>query len=216
MTRITALIENAGQVLTCAPDAPDLVGALKNTVVAISDNTIAAIGSPEEIAAVHDLSGAERIDAKGGLVMPGFVDCHTHLVFHKSRVEEYAQKVQGRTAAEIRAMGIPVGITATAQMMREARAFIDAPLAVNQVEFHPLLDQGALTLREAQQQGVSVADVQDDQRLVRLGELADPLLGVGPGHVLPATQARFRLGALDGGLVDDGEGGGHDVVLLMR
>ena len=120
MTRITALIENAGQVLTCAPDAPDLVGALKNTVVAISDNTIAVIGSPEEIAAVHDLSGAERIDAKGGLVMPGFVDCHTHLVFHKSRVEEYAQKVQGRTAAEIRAMGIPVGITATAQMMREA------------------------------------------------------------------------------------------------
>ncbi|WP_347312831.1 imidazolonepropionase [Defluviimonas sp. SAOS-178_SWC] len=120
MTRITTLIENAGQVLTCAPDAADLVGALKNTVVAISGNAIAAIGSPEEIAAAHDLSAAERIDAKGGLVMPGFVDCHTHLVFHKSRVEEYAQKVQGRTAAEIRAMGIPVGITATAQMMREA------------------------------------------------------------------------------------------------
>lgn len=120
MPRITALIENAGQVLTCAPDAPDLVGALKNTVVAISGNAIAAIGSPEEVAAAHDLSGAERIDAKGGLVMPGFVDCHTHLVFHKSRVEEYAQKVQGRSAAEILAMGIPVGITATARMMREA------------------------------------------------------------------------------------------------
>lgn len=120
MGKITTLIENAGQVLTCAADAPDLVGASTNTVVAISGDEIAAIGTPTEIAASHDLSLAERIDARGGLVMPGFVDCHTHLVFHKSRVEEYAQKVRGRSADEIRAMGIPVGITATARMMREA------------------------------------------------------------------------------------------------
>lgn len=120
MARITALIENAAQVLTCAIDAPDLVGARTNTVVAISGNAIAAIGTAEEIAAAHDLGAAERIDARGGLVMPGFVDCHTHLVFHKSRVEEYAQKVRGRSADEIRAMGIPMGIAATARMMREA------------------------------------------------------------------------------------------------
>lgn len=120
MAKITTLIENAGQVLTCAPDAPDLVGARTNTVVAIAGDAIAAIGSPDDIATVHHLSEAERIDAAGGLVMPGFVDCHTHLVFHRSRVEEYSQKVQGRTADEIRAMGIPVGITATARMMREA------------------------------------------------------------------------------------------------
>ncbi|HMM63868.1 MAG TPA: imidazolonepropionase [Mesorhizobium sp.] len=120
MGKITALIENAGQVLTCASDAPDLVGARANTAVAISGSAIAAVGTLSEIAAAHDLSSAERIDAGGGLVMPGFVDCHTHLVFHKSRVEEYAQKVRGRSAAEIKAMGIPVGITATARMMREA------------------------------------------------------------------------------------------------
>lgn len=120
MARITALIENAGQVLTCAADAPDLVGARTNTAVAISGDAIAAIGTPAEIAAAHDLGAAERIDAQGGLVMPGFVDCHTHLVFHRSRVEEYAQRVRGRTPAEIRAMGIPMGISATARMMREA------------------------------------------------------------------------------------------------
>ncbi|MCA8868925.1 MAG: imidazolonepropionase [Rhodobacteraceae bacterium] len=120
MAKITALIENTGQVLTCARDAADLVGAQKNVVVAISGDTIAAIGTPAEIAAAHDLSGAKRVNAMGGMVMPGFVDCHTHLVFHKSRVEEYAQKVIGRTSAEIKAMGIPTGITATARMMREA------------------------------------------------------------------------------------------------
>ena len=120
MARITALIENAGQVLTCTPGAPDLVGARKNTVVAVAGKAIAAIGTPNKVAAAHDLSGAERIDARGGLVMPGFVDCHTHLVFHRSRVEEYAQKVQGKSTDQIRALGIPVGISATAGMMREA------------------------------------------------------------------------------------------------
>lgn len=120
MAKITTLIENAGQILTCAPGADDLVGARTDCLVALAGDKIAAIGTRDEIAAAHDLGGAQRIDAKGGLVMPGFVDCHTHLVFHKSRVEEYAQKVQGRTAAEIKAMGIPTGITATAKMMREA------------------------------------------------------------------------------------------------
>ncbi|WP_323034846.1 imidazolonepropionase [Pararhodobacter sp.] len=120
MTKITTLIENAGQILTCAPGADDLVGARTDCLVALAGDKIAAIGTRDEIAAAHDLGGAQRLDAKGGLVMPGFVDCHTHLVFHKSRVEEYAQKVQGRSAAEIKAMGIPTGITATAKMMREA------------------------------------------------------------------------------------------------
>lgn len=120
MAKITALVENTGQVLTCAPDAADLVGARQNLVVAISNDTIAAIGTAADIAAAHDLGDAKRIDTRGGMVMPGFVDCHTHLVFHKSRVEEYAQKVIGRSAAEIKAMGIPSGISATARMMREA------------------------------------------------------------------------------------------------
>lgn len=123
MARISALIENAAQVLTCAADArEDPVGARKNAVVAIGDSTIVAIGTRAEIAAAHDVSSARRIDARGGLVMPGFVDCHTHLVFHGSRVEEYAQRVVGRSTNEIRAMGVPTGITATARMMREASA----------------------------------------------------------------------------------------------
>lgn len=119
MKKITAIVENASQALTCADDAPDLVGALADTVVAISGDEIAAVGTPEDLSKLH-LGDARRIDARGGLVMPGFVDCHTHLVFHKSRVEEYAQRVRGVPAERMHEMGIPVGITATARMMREA------------------------------------------------------------------------------------------------
>src|SRR6185312_9651801 len=132
-----------------------LVGASTTTVVAISGAEIAAIGTPTEIAASHDLSLAERIDARGGLVMPGFVDCHTHLVFHKSRVEEYAQKVRGRSADEIRAMGIPVGITATARMMREATKEQLAASAAERLEH--MLACGTTTVESKSGYGLNTA-----------------------------------------------------------
>ena len=155
MEKITALIENAGQVLTCAPDAPDHVGALTNTVVAVCGSKIAAIGTPGEIAKQHDLSGAQRIDAGGGLVMPGFVDCHTHLVFHRSRVEEYAQKVRGTPAEEIKAMGIPTGITATARMMREASHDELADSAAERLE--QMLAFGTTTVESKSGYGLNTA-----------------------------------------------------------
>jgi imidazolonepropionase len=60
-----------------------------------------------------DLTEAVIIDAAGSVVMPGFVDCHTHVVFGGSRVDEYAAKVTGRDLAPLRERGIPVGITGT-------------------------------------------------------------------------------------------------------
>ncbi len=191
MVRITAVIENAGQVLTCAPDAPDLVGARANTVVAVSNNAIAAIGTAAEVAAAHDLSGAERIDAGGGLVMPGFVDCHTHLVFHRSRVEEYAQKVQGRTAAEIRAMGIPVGISATARMMREASMEELVASAAERLEH--MLAFGTTTVESKSGYGLNTATeikmLEVNQRLgaIQPIELVSTFLGA---HEFPDDKPR--------------------------
>ena len=64
MAKITALVENAGQVLTCAADAPDLVGARNNTVVAIGGNAIAAIGT--EIRSQYILSYNPDNKVEGG------------------------------------------------------------------------------------------------------------------------------------------------------
>ena len=155
MAKITVLIENASQVLTCAIAADDLVGAHANTVVAISGDAIVAVGTLDDIAAAHDLDSAQRIDAAGGLVMPGFVDCHTHLVFHKSRVEEYAQKVTGRTPDQIRAMDIPVGITATAEMMREATLDELADSAAERLEH--MLSFGTTTVESKSGYGLNTA-----------------------------------------------------------
>src|SRR5206468_2035466 len=48
---------------------------------------------------------ARRIDVSGCAVVPGFVDCHTHLPFAGWRAEEYALKVAGRPYEEIARAG---------------------------------------------------------------------------------------------------------------
>lgn len=118
--RASLLVAGAAQVLTCAADAPDLVGCIGAGVVAIGGDRILAVGTEAEVAAAVDASRARRVDARGGVVIPGFVDCHTHLVFAGSRVTEYAGRVQGESPESLRARGIPVGIAGTARLLREA------------------------------------------------------------------------------------------------
>ena len=116
--RASLLVTGAAQVLTCAAAAPDLVGAIANGVVAIAGERILAVGTRAEVEAAVDTASAKTVDAGGGVVVPGFVDCHTHLVFGGSRVAEYAARVQGESAASLQARGVPVGISATARMLR--------------------------------------------------------------------------------------------------
>lgn len=116
----TAVVSGAAEVLTCAADATDLVGLHRGGEIAIVGNHIAAIGSRSELQKLCDLSTAKNIDAAGGIAIPGFVDCHTHLVFAGSRVAEYAARVSGAGSEQIVARGIPAGIPATVQMLRDA------------------------------------------------------------------------------------------------
>jgi imidazolonepropionase len=53
------------------------------------------------------------------VVLPGFVDCHTHLVFGGSRVDEYAARLTGDDVAALAGRGIPVGITGTVAQTRD-------------------------------------------------------------------------------------------------
>lgn len=103
------LITNTSEVLTCSAEAGDLVGLKPNAEVAVRDGEVIEVGV--------DLgySSEEVIDAEQGVVMPGFVDAHSHVVFGDSRLEEYAAKVAGNDPPS----NAPVGILGTVESTRK-------------------------------------------------------------------------------------------------
>ena len=85
----------------------------------IRDGRIAAVGPRAEIARSFS-EDTEIVDAGGRIVLPGFVDAHTHPVFAGNRAAEFERRVAGATYAEIAASG--GGIRATVHQTREASA----------------------------------------------------------------------------------------------
>ncbi|WP_293819872.1 hypothetical protein [uncultured Parolsenella sp.] len=67
------LIVGNGRVITRDDEAP----YLERGAVAIDGDSICAVGDEAELKAAHP--GAEYVDAHGGVIMPGLVNCHTHI-----------------------------------------------------------------------------------------------------------------------------------------
>jgi imidazolonepropionase len=115
------VIVNASQILTCRADASDLVGIVTDGSIAITDGRISAVGGENDIAPLIG-SGTQLIDASGKVVTPGFVDCHTHVVFGGTRVEEYAARLETDDIEELRRRGVPMGIMVTLSATRSLSA----------------------------------------------------------------------------------------------
>jgi imidazolonepropionase len=93
------------------------LGIIPNGAMLVRDGRIHTIGRQEDIEPL--LSAAcTIIDAGGRVVLPGFVDAHTHPVFAGTRADEFEQRCEGATYAEIAARG--GGIRATVRRTREA------------------------------------------------------------------------------------------------
>ncbi len=83
----------------------------------VRDGVIVAVGPSDEIA--RDLpNDIEVIDARGRVVLPGFVDAHAHPVFGGNRVDEFEMRARGATYEEIAASG--GGIRSTVRKTRAA------------------------------------------------------------------------------------------------
>ena len=113
------IITGATEVLTGVPAPDDLIGRRAGISVAVAGEHILALCPPGDVARQADLTTARVIDATGKIVAPGFIDCHTHLVFGGSRSQEYAARMT-LDPAQIKVLGVPVGIQATVEMTRAA------------------------------------------------------------------------------------------------
>jgi imidazolonepropionase len=89
---------------------------LNDAAVVIRDGKFLEVGNSAELLWRYPL--AERFDAAGMAVVPGFVDPHTHLIWAGDRANEFEMRLQGKTYMEIMAAG--GGILATLTSTRKA------------------------------------------------------------------------------------------------
>src|SRR5580704_11954623 len=72
---------------------------IQNGAVIIQDERIQWVGHSSDLPSISP--DAEVLDATGKVVLPGFIDSHTHLVYAGTRENEFEQRLQGRTYQEI-------------------------------------------------------------------------------------------------------------------
>lgn len=140
------IIHNAGQLNTCAsagspkrgPEMQD-VGIIPNGAVAIKDGLIEAVGTSDEILANY--TAKDTIDVQGRVVIPGFVDPHTHIVFAGDRLNEFELKIKGADYLDILANG--GGIISTVRHTREAT--LDVLIEGTKKRLDKMLEQGTTT-----------------------------------------------------------------------
>ena len=115
------LIHSASQLLTLSggPQRGQELGRLgmiPDGAVLIRDGLIAEIGSSDELRQRYP--DEEMLDAGGKVVMPGFVDPHTHLIWAGDRAAEFEMRLEGKSYLEILAAG--GGILSTVRHTRQA------------------------------------------------------------------------------------------------
>lgn len=182
------LIHSASQLLTLAggPQRGSLLGSLdilEDGAVLVKDGLIAAVGPSSELRAAFPAEPA--LDASGRVVMPGFVDPHTHLVWAGDRAAEFELCLQGKSYLEIMAAG--GGIVSTVRATRQASP--DDLLAQTRARAQRMLRHGTTTAEAKTGYGLeTAAELRQLEALLRLDaegplEIIPTFLGA---HAIPA------------------------------
>ena len=156
--RADLLVRGAASVATArgarALGGRDLgrVETAAGAALALHDGRIAAVGPESELRARYAFSA--ELDAGGGTVVPGFVDAHTHPVFHGTREDEFEQRTRGRTYVEIAAAG--GGILSSVRGVRAASK--EELLAGLLARLDRFLVLGTTTIEAKSGYGLSVED----------------------------------------------------------
>ncbi len=159
-----SLIVNAGEVVTCAgfSDAPargadqGSLGIVTHGAVAMANGCIVDVGPESDVGERTDVEAARRIDARGGVVLPGFVDAHTHLVFGGDRAAEWEARMGGKPYLDILRDG--GGILSTVQATRKA-------------SFDELLERARVWAGRCLEHGTTTLETKSGYCLDREGEL---------------------------------------------
>jgi len=150
----------------------------------VSDGAIAAVGTRTEIEKSREARAAEKLDLGGRVVLPGFVDSHTHLIHAASRAEEYELKIQGASYEEIARKG--GGILNSVKKLRAATSGALKQRAARALELFAA--HGTTTIEAKSGYGLDVASelkilrLQKELREEQPVEIVSTFLGA---HVVP-------------------------------
>src|SRR5512139_3019297 len=115
------IIHSASQLLTLSGGPQrgrelGTLGLIENGAVLFRDEKILAVGTTAELRAAYP--NEPMLDASGCVVMPGFVDPHTHVIWGGDRAKEYEMRLEGAKYLDILAAG--GGIISTVRATRTA------------------------------------------------------------------------------------------------
>ena len=140
MTLVTVL-RNIGQLATCSADAAQQdAGLLGAAALVIENERIAWVGN--ELQLPESYTHLESIDCGQRLVIPGLIDCHTHLCFGGWRGDEFEMRLQGHSYQAIAAAGGGIRSTVAATRADSAEQLLKKALC----SLEGILDLGVTTL----------------------------------------------------------------------
>jgi imidazolonepropionase len=188
------ILHRAAQLLPVAPPNGSL-GILADGTLILRDGVIEWVGPATEMPVVGDEPDTTWIDVAGKVVLPGFLDSHTHLLFAGSRVDEFEQRLRGLGYADIAARG--GGILSTVQRVRQASK--EALKALARPRLRRMLQCGVTTVEVKSGYGLTPADeIKCLEAIAELNaegpwELVPTFLGA---HALPPEYRADREGYL--------------------
>ena len=177
------IIKNIGRLVGIQPEgvlrlegaAQGETGVLENAWLEIEDGRIKDFGT-----GVIPGSGRESLDAQGGMLMPGFCDSHTHIVYAGSRDGEFLDKINGLSYEEIAARG--GGILNSSDLL-------------NQTSEEELYTQSMTRVQEMMDKGTVAMEIKSGYGLCPEGELKMLRVIDRIRHSVPACVKSTFLGA---------------------
>ena len=116
------IIKNIGRLVTMeeAKGRVGPLGVIEDAALFCEEGKISWLGKKSQLSNhIRGKKDLEELDAKGGVVTPGLIDCHTHLVHAGSRQQEFLWRSQGRAYWDIALEG--GGIMSTVKATRAAK-----------------------------------------------------------------------------------------------
>jgi len=121
------VLRNIGQLATCPANAAQQdAGLIDNAALVFDANRIIWVGCERQLP--ESFNTDESIDCGQRLVLPGMIDCHTHLCFGGWRGDEFEMRLQGRSYQDIAAAGGGIRSTVAATRADPAEKLLEKAL----------------------------------------------------------------------------------------